>query len=91
MAGALSLSLRYWAIMVPSAGGTLSVLTPEREAGIQAALGIAFTALFLVAWVLRPESPPNRRSETQNRNPGESSGIWRSSTKSEQSDQSASR
>jgi hypothetical protein len=62
MSVALFVSLPYFAIMVPSAEATASVLTPERETRIQLALLIAFVAVLLVAWILRPESPPDRRA-----------------------------
>ena len=91
MSGALSLSLRYLAIMVPSADGTVSVLTAEREARIELALLIAFIAICLVARILRPESPPDRRETNASKEPVEHGDMWRRSTKNAPSDQTESR
>ncbi len=67
MSGALFLSLPYLAIAVPISEGTVSALTPERDTRIQIALVIAFVAVCLVAWILRPDSPPDRRTPDANK------------------------
>jgi hypothetical protein len=57
-----SLSLSYFAIMVPRPEASVAVLSPERETRVQVALLIALVAVMLVAWILRPESAPDRRA-----------------------------
>lgn len=66
MSEAMSRSQPYLAILVPSEVGTVSALTPEREARIELALSIAFVAVVFISWVLRPEMAPDRRATNEN-------------------------